>query len=135
MDPLPFSEDQIRQMITLLSTMLPKEANTETVAETSSSTSVAPKTTKKKTKRSFGKSKPSNATQNLFDTMMESRMHKEDVEIDKKLSRNEPSPRLRKYTPIKVRCRVCGKSESINPSILTDSPDRYKCNKCAKEPG
>lgn len=131
MDQLPLSEDQIKQMIALLSTMLPQETKTET----SQHTDTIQKRTKKKTKRSFGKSKPSNTSGNLFDTMMESRMHKEDVEIDKKLSKNGPSPRLRKYSPIKVRCRVCGKSESINPSILTDSPERYKCNKCAKEPG
>lgn len=73
--------------------------------------------------------------QNRFESMMESKLHKEDTAIDKKLAVNPPTPRLRKFRHIDVQCRVCGKKESISPSLLTDSADRYKCNKCSTSPG
>ena len=62
-------------------------------------------------------------------------MHKEDVEIDKKLFTRPPVPRARKFKFIKAICRVCGKKEDVNPMTLTDSLDRYKCNKCSGAAG
>ena len=52
-------------------------------------------------------------------------------EIDKKLSATVgPTPRNRSSGLVDVHCRVCGKKERVNASIITDR-DRYKCNKCA----
>jgi ribosomal protein L31E len=71
---------------------------------------------------------------NKFLQMPEARMHTEDIEIDKKLNKFPPTSRGRKYTPINVRCRICGKNEEVNPSLV-ESLDRYKCNKCCSIPG
>jgi lysyl-tRNA synthetase class I len=71
---------------------------------------------------------------NLFNQMAEFRMHKEDVEIDRKLKKQPPTERTRSYKPISVKCRVCGKSEEINPSLI-ESIERYKCNRCCTSPG
>lgn len=71
---------------------------------------------------------------NKFEDMPESRMHKEDIAIDKKLAKFAPVPRNRPYTPINIQCRVCGKQESICSSLI-ESVDRYKCNKCSSSAG
>lgn len=71
---------------------------------------------------------------NKFEQMPEYRMHKEDTVIDKKLNISPPSQRNRVYQPVNVRCRVCGKTESVNPSLI-DSSERYKCNRCAASAG
>lgn len=90
-----------------------------------------------KPSRNASKSKTKNKKhdeENLFETMPEARMHKDDVEIDKKLNRAPPTQRSRSFQPITVTCRVCGKKESVNP-VLVESVDRYKCNKCAISAG
>jgi len=66
--------------------------------------------------------------------MPEARMHKEDTAIDKKLIVSPPTQRNRSYKPVKARCRVCGRVESVNPSLV-DSADRYKCNRCSASAG
>ena len=71
---------------------------------------------------------------NKFDAMPEARMHKEDTSIDKKLIVSPPTQRSRTYQPVKARCRVCGRVESVNPSLV-DSADRYKCNRCSASAG
>lgn len=71
---------------------------------------------------------------NKFDNMPESKMHKEDLEFDNKVKKPPPSERLRDYKPIKVKCRVCGKEEK-QPPQLVDSFERYKCNKCSTGAG
>lgn len=71
---------------------------------------------------------------NKFESMPEYKMHKEDVAIDKKLNVAPPSQRSRTYKPIDVRCRVCGRVESVSPSLV-DSADRYKCNRCSASAG
>lgn len=71
---------------------------------------------------------------NKFCDMSESTMHKSDIAIDKKLNRFPPSKRGRKYVPISVLCRVCGRREDVNPSLV-DSIERYKCNKCSRVAG
>lgn len=68
---------------------------------------------------------------NKFLSMPEKDMHKSDSIIDKKLAISPPSPRTRRYQPIQVKCRSCGKTEKVNPAILPDSADRYKCNQCS----
>ncbi len=71
---------------------------------------------------------------NKFASMPEASMHKEDSILDKKLNKLPPTKRSREYKPVSAKCRVCGKSEEVNPSFL-DSSDRYKCNRCSTSPG
>lgn len=120
---------QIQQMILMLQAMLPKQ-------EESVSDQKDPKT-KKKAPRTNNKSKASTSkpSNNKFDEMMEKRMHKEDVEIDKKLIVQPPVPRSRPFNLVSATCRVCGKKENVNPVLITDSLDRYKCNKCSGAAG
>lgn len=121
--------NQIKQMISLLQKMLPQDNADEQKEEQDENMSFS----NSKIKTSNRRPKPSGI--NKFDTMMEAKMHKEDVEIDKKLNVYGPTPRTRKYTPISVRCRVCGKSEQVNPNLVQDSVDRYKCNACSRGAG
>ena len=116
------SPEQIKKMIDMLKSMLPEEEN-ETKEDKS----------KNPIKTIDRRPKPSNI--NKFDQMMEASLHKSDIEIDKKLARYAPTPRLRKFSLIKVKCRVCGKQEEINPSLLADSAERYKCNNCSRSAG
>jgi len=74
-------------------------------------------------------------TENKFDQMMEAHLHKEDIAIDQKLKKFGPTPRVRAFDPINVVCRVCNKKESINPALLQDTVERYKCNNCARSAG
>jgi lysyl-tRNA synthetase class I len=115
--------DQIKQMITMLQNMLPN--STEQDAEPPINHNVI-KTANKKPKASGI---------NKFDEMAEKRMHKDDIEIDKKLSKYAPTPRTRQFKQIQVTCRVCGKTETVNPVLLYDTPDRYKCNGCSGSAG
>lgn len=71
---------------------------------------------------------------NKFLNMKEASMHLTDAEIDKKLNKYPPTQRNREYAPIEVKCRVCGKSEQIPPSLV-ESKDRYKCNNCSTSQG
>jgi hypothetical protein len=72
-----------------------------------------------------------NKTENLFDKMMEKNLHKEDIEIDKKLSRYPPTERNRPFEFIEVKCRCCGVLQKVHPNLAFEK-DRYKCNKCTK---
>lgn len=114
------SPNQIKQMIELLQKMLPEEEN--------NTKTINPNPIKTINRRPV-------QTENKFDKMMESHMHKEDIEIDKRLRKYEPTPRVRSFDPIDVTCRVCGKKDSINPTLLSDSIDRYKCNNCSRSAG
>ena len=116
------SPNQIKQMIAMLKQMLPEDDTTE---EQPTQKSGPIKTRDKKPRQ----------TENKFESMMEKHLHKEDIEIDKKLKKYEPTPRIRTFDPLKVTCRVCGKSDKINPALLQDSPERYKCNNCARSAG
>jgi hypothetical protein len=106
--------EQIKQLIAALQQLLPKDDGEvdETVIKT--------KTVSKK---------PSQR-KNKFVDMPEKNMHKEDTVIDKLLNVQGPTPRNREFEPIDVTCRVCHKKEKVSPSLIPDSVDRYKCNKC-----
>jgi|688.fasta_scaffold1176380_2 hypothetical protein len=108
--------DKIKELITVLQNMLPQESNKSPI----------------KTKKT--KATP-NTTKNKFEELGLHKLHKEDTKIDKILNKNPPSPRNRKAKIVSVRCRVCGKSEKISSSLLHDSPERYKCNKCCAGAG
>lgn len=117
--------EQIKKMISLLQSMLTDEQPEVTIEKEEAEQNAI--TTRNK--------KPRVSNINKFDEMMESNLHKDDIEIDKKLAKYAPTPRLRKFQPISVVCRVCGKKESISPSLVHDSVDRYKCNKCSQGAG
>ena len=131
------SEDNIKDMIALLSSML--EAKNQTKPDNSrakkQNSHIATSSTKNKNRRNIKKQNQETQQRNLFDDMQEKAMHKEDTRIDELLSCAPPGPRTRKFSLIDVCCRVCGKKETISPSLLHDSIDRYKCNKCCGGPG
>lgn len=129
MDNINLDPQQIQQMILMLQSMLPKSEQLQDNIQAKP----AKKPRTKKNNPAQTKSKPSR--ENKFDTMMESRMHKEDIAIDKKLSVLPPVPRSRPFEWVNAICRVCGKKEKVNPVLITDSIDRYKCNKCATGAG
>lgn len=120
--------EQIKQLISALQNMLPKTDNNEAIKEveddTYSESKIKTKTTKLRSKQ-----------KNKFVDMPERNMHKSDSAIDKKLSINPPTPRNRKFIPVRVTCRICGKQETVNPGIVPESIDRYKCNKCSSSSG
>lgn len=122
------SPEQIQQMITMLQAMLPKENNERPPSEEShahTQDAIRTKPSRKQTREFVNK----------FDEMLESNLHKDDIIIDKALTKHAPTPRMRKYVPVDVKCRVCGKSEQINPALLNDMPERYKCNVCSRSAG
>lgn len=111
--------DQIKQLIGLLSSLL------DNIDEQDD-----PKPEKIKTKNK--KARTTKKTKNLFDTMSIKDSHKDDTRIDEILNKNKsPTERTREFSFIDVRCRQCGKTETVNPSIVYDVK-RYKCNDCAK---
>lgn len=125
MDLNNLDPDQIKGLISLLQNLLPNEVNSSATKKSSSK-----KTNTAQSKNKNNKTKSSNK----FDQMAEFRMHKEDIAVDKKLSKFPPVPRTRQFTPIEVICRVCGKKEKVNPGVV-ESIDRYKCNKCCSSNG
>ena len=118
-------KEVIQEIIHLLSSLIEDEP--EVVEET-----------KPKQKRNTGTRKKKGTTtigrENKFETMDIRKMHKDDVRIDKLLSKQPPCPRTRTHTTIDVSCRSCGKRESVSP-ILVSEKSRYKCNTCATSEG
>jgi len=106
--------------------MLPDQDNTEQQEQGEEFT--APLRTK-------GSKRKMQKNTNKFLSMAEKDMHKDDIEIDKKLAKFPPVSRARDFEMIDVVCRVCGRKETISPSLLFDAPDRYKCNNCSTSAG
>jgi hypothetical protein len=117
--------EQIKQLISILQSLLPKDIEANNTNSSYTNDAIKTKSTKI----------PKTKNNNKFLQMPEKDMHKSDSKIDKKLCINPPCPRNRKYRPLEVKCRGCGKQEKINPSIAPDSIDRYKCNKCSSSAG
>lgn len=93
------------------------------------------KSVKSATKKNNNKKLPKiQQARNKFLDMPESKMHKEDCSLDKKLMVQPPVPRERYFDPVSVTCRVCGKTELLSPNLI-DNSSRYKCNKCSTNPG
>jgi|688.fasta_scaffold207819_2 hypothetical protein len=137
MDNISLDPQQIQQMIQLLQAMLPPAGQPSTTTDgTDNSTTPPKRKPRKKTANSAThdiKAKP--LRENKFDQMAELNMHREDIAVDKKLAIQPPVPRARKFRMLKATCRVCGRTEDINPVLITDSLDRYKCNKCSAGAG
>lgn len=81
------------------------------------------------------KRQPYGLEENLFLDMPEKDMHKNDVAIDQKLKSSQPVVRNRTATLVDVKCRVCGKEESVSSQLIVDGVNRYKCNGCARGAG
>jgi ribonuclease D len=131
LEHLKNNPEQIQQLISILSSLLPSEENKKQPAK--------PKKTVKENRFDGSKIKTSRSKSksrgiNLFDKMSEKNEHKQDSEIDKKLSVHPPTQRRDKINLIKVQCRSCGKSENVSPSLIFDR-ERYKCNKCSSSAG
>jgi len=126
-----YSPKEIEQLIKLLQQMLPKDTQEVPQQKMEAQDDFFESKIRTKTIRS---DKVSNR-RNKFTDMPEKDMHKSDSIIDKKLSINPPTPRNRKFNPVKVKCRICGKEEKVNPSIIPEPADRYKCNNCSTSAG
>jgi hypothetical protein len=129
MDLNDLKPDQIKDIINILSKLLPNEEAT--------SNKVTQKRKSKPKQSSAIKTNKSKAKSdgiNFFDTMREKDSHKEDTIIDQKLNRYPPTERNRHFESITVQCRCCGRKEKINPGLLIEQ-DRYKCNKCSISAG
>lgn len=128
--------DKIKDIIAMLQALLPQTEATATTNKTKKTKTA--KTTKAKsttTSKKNSKNKTSEDTAvNKFLQMQEMYMFKDDAAIDKKLSKNPPIPRTRHFEPVKVQCRVCGRSDQVNPSLVYDV-SRYKCNNCSSSQG
>lgn len=140
LENLKNNPEQIKLLISMLSSLLP-EANEEPAPVKNPAPIRAKKPAKKQRTNNFDgttvktkKSKSRSSGVNYFDSMPEKNAHKEDVEIDKKLSRYPPTTRREKVTMLQVQCRSCGKKEKVSPSMLLDQ-ERYKCNKCSSSAG
>lgn len=119
--------EQIKQLINLLQQLLPsnQDEESEEAEEFSSVMRTKGQKSRPKTKQS----------KNKFLSMREKDMHKDDTKIDKLLCQSGPVSRSRDFSLVKVTCRVCGKTEEINPVLLFDAPNRYKCNNCSTSAG
>jgi len=126
--------EQIKQMITLLSSLL-ETINQNTTVENTTEKVVstnAIKNSKKQTKVRKNKKAPED---NKFLSMPEANMFKEDPNVAEKLYRQSPIARTRKNQTIKAKCRICGKEEEVRASLLYGGLERFKCNKCSTTPG
>lgn len=121
--------EQLKQLIAALQALLPQATTDTTIDQEDDEPEIESPI---KTKNSRQRAKK--ATTNKFLSMPEINMHKEDAEIDKKLAKHPPVARAREFEPVNVVCRVCGKSEIVNPSLV-ESTSRYKCNKCSTSAG
>jgi lysyl-tRNA synthetase class I len=122
--------DDFKQLVTLLGKLvqsIPQEKEESTSQDTQDDQE-EDFSTKKKSVKKTKKSK------NLFLEMPELSMHKQDSEIDKKLNKFPPTNRGRKYNPVQVKCRVCGRTENVSPNLV-ESSERYKCNSCSTSAG
>ena len=130
MDLAKLQEDpeKLKQLISLLSSLLPDDNEEETISS---------KTKKKKSdpiKNNSRKLNTKSTRENKFLDMPEAEMHKQDCLIDQKLQKYPPTLRNRPVNFVTVKCRVCGKSEEISENIV-DSSERYKCNNCSTSAG
>lgn len=120
--------EQIQQLISALQALLPKEQTDTNIKKTKNNKNNI------KTKKSKS-AKQIDDCENKFLLMPEMNMHRSDIKIDKKLCQQPPTPRNRPFKHIEVTCRTCGKKEKVNPKILPESADRYKCNNCSTNAG
>lgn len=123
--------EQIHQLIALLQQLLPKDS-----VENQKSTQYEEEEFVSPMKTRGSKKISKSQRPNKFVDMPEKNMHKDDSAIDKILCKMPPVARSREFTPVMVKCRICGETDEVNPSLVTsDSKNRYKCNKCSTSAG
>jgi len=129
-------KETIEQIVNLLRSLVDEEDTQENPKPATKKKKVAKKTTNKKiTRRKTSTAKVDDKeSTNKFLSMPEMHMFKDDTLIDKKLQVSDPCPRTRSFNTISVTCRMCGKSEQVNP-VLVSEKTRYKCNVCASSGG
>ena len=125
LDNLKNNPELIKTLIETLSALLPQEEDSSFEVK---------QTNKRKTRSKSLKKKTGEESVNLFDKMPERKLHKEDTAIDKKLITQPPTERARQFFTVDVICRICGKKETVNPSLVFDK-SRYKCNVCSSSGG
>lgn len=124
--------EKIQELIALLGSLLTESGEEEKKPQTK--TTRRKRTAKKQTTSKKSEKNKIEETTNKFLDMPEMHMHKEDNAIDAKLQKFAPTPRTRSHaSTVSVRCRVCGKQEEINTSLLFEGANRYKCNKCSTQ--
>lgn len=135
--------EQIKGLIQILQALLPPDSSVNTTptappviedkdseGDTESYHNPAIKT------KGGGRKRHKQTSANKFEKMSEFNMHKEDNEIDKVLCKAPPVARARaEALPVSVTCRICGKKEMVNPSLIFESINRYKCNNCSTQAG
>ena len=129
-------KETIEQIVDLLRSLVEEEDTQENPKPVTKKKKTAKKTANKKTTRRktpTAKVDDKEST-NKFLSMPEMHMFKDDTLIDKKLQVSDPCPRTRSFNTISVTCRMCGKSEQVNP-VLVSEKTRYKCNVCASSGG
>lgn len=131
MDPkeLLQNPEKIKDLIAVLQALLPNSDD-----QPKESPPSKPKAKRKSAKSKKTEIEDSAESKNKFLEMQEMYMFKEDTSVDKKLSKNPPIPRTRRFSMITVKCRVCGRSEEVNPNLVYDA-SRYKCNNCSSTQG
>lgn len=146
MDPKEIlnNPEQIKNLIAVLQALLPNnnpdhssnDEESETEITKHADTKPHTHNIKTKTRRRVGSgnNEPTHSI-NKFDQMTEARMHKDDGKIDKLLSKHPPVARMRDFEPIDVVCRVCGKKETVSPTLVFEGASRYKCNNCSTQAG
>lgn len=130
LNDLAKNPEQIKSLINVLQSLLDATSITNSPEKTEEEPVLNSKI-KTKGSRKINKEK----IVNKFEKMSEFRMHKDDIEIDKTLAKHPPVSRMREFEMVDVVCRICGKKETVNPSILYDSKSRYKCNNCSTQAG
>jgi hypothetical protein len=136
-DDLKNNPETIKQLIGLLSSLLDNDNSKKNDPEPDDQQSENKRNGIQNQTNVRGKGSRSNRPKhsNKFLTMSEKNMFKEDTAVDKLLAKYPPTERSRSSTKINVRCRICGRSETIHPSMLCESVERYKCNNCSTSPG
>jgi hypothetical protein len=127
---MSLSNEDIKQLIAILHKGLSSEEIKETDTPDTQPSDTGIHSSAKGKKQKAKVAKNNTETYNKFDVMQEKNMHKDDLQIDKVLSKYAPTSRSREFNSINVVCRVCGKKEDINPGLIYDA-GRYKCNKCS----
>lgn len=125
--------ENVKLLINLLQSLLPNE--NATVEETSKAQPLSTKKAKLKTKSRQRRKSDDDQFENKFANMPEFSMHKEDTSVDKKLAKHPPVSRMREFEPVEVTCRLCGKTEVVNPGLVFEGAARYKCNNCSTQAG
>jgi len=131
---MELDKNDVKALIGLLQKLVAESDSENEDTATTAKSKPSTKKTNKKTIRDKRRNSYDEHT-NKFLEMPELNMHKSDTAIDKKLNKFPPTPRNRPVSMIDVKCRVCGKEETINSKILPESSDRYKCNSCSQSAG